>query len=129
AQPRRSPPVRHHVPPPAPREAHDEERARRRAGPRARTEEAAAEGDRRRGRGQSRVAGGPSDPELAAGPGRPRPLREAPRAGVAPSAATGAVHRRGHRQHAPRMTDDKHLWEQHAAWWQEGFTGGADPEY
>ena len=27
------------------------------------------------------------------------------------------------------MTDDKHLWEQHAAWWQEGFTGGADPEY
>jgi len=21
------------------------------------------------------------------------------------------------------------LWEEHAAWWQEGFTGGADPEY
>jgi hypothetical protein len=20
-------------------------------------------------------------------------------------------------------------WEQHAAWWQEGFTDGADPEY
>jgi SAM-dependent methyltransferase len=22
-----------------------------------------------------------------------------------------------------------YLWEQHAAWWQEGFTDGADPEY
>ncbi len=26
------------------------------------------------------------------------------------------------------MTDDD-LWEQHADWWQEGFTDGADPEY
>jgi SAM-dependent methyltransferase len=25
------------------------------------------------------------------------------------------------------VTDD--LWERHAGWWQEGFTGGADPEY
>ena len=27
------------------------------------------------------------------------------------------------------MTDGADLWEQHAAWWQEGFTEGADPEY
>ena len=26
-----------------------------------------------------------------------------------------------------RAVDDR--WEQHAAWWQEGFTDGADPEY
>jgi SAM-dependent methyltransferase len=25
--------------------------------------------------------------------------------------------------------DSGRLWEQHAAWWIEGFTGGADPEY
>ena len=24
---------------------------------------------------------------------------------------------------------DAELWERHAAWWQEGFTNGADPEY
>ncbi len=31
-----------------------------------------------------------------------------------------------------RPTDDAnptHLWEEHAGWWQEGFTEGADPEY
>jgi SAM-dependent methyltransferase len=27
------------------------------------------------------------------------------------------------------MTDGTDLWEQQAAWWQEGFTAGADPEY
>lgn len=27
------------------------------------------------------------------------------------------------------MSDDQELWEAHAGWWQEGFTGGADPEY
>jgi SAM-dependent methyltransferase len=27
------------------------------------------------------------------------------------------------------MTDGTQLWEQQAAWWQEGFTAGADPEY
>jgi SAM-dependent methyltransferase len=27
------------------------------------------------------------------------------------------------------MTDGADLWEQHASWWQEGFTEGADPEY
>ena len=29
------------------------------------------------------------------------------------------------------MTDprDADLWERHAAWWQEGFTNGADAEY
>lgn len=27
----------------------------------------------------------------------------------------------------PGLDDD--LWERHAAWWQEGFTDGADPEY
>ncbi|CAN5291415.1 hypothetical protein BH18ACT4_BH18ACT4_07080 [soil metagenome] len=26
-------------------------------------------------------------------------------------------------------TADGDLWEQHAAWWQEGFSAGADPEY
>ena len=25
------------------------------------------------------------------------------------------------------VSDD--LWEEHAAWWIDGFTGGADPEY
>ena len=24
---------------------------------------------------------------------------------------------------------DEDLWEAHAAWWQDGFTEGADPEY
>ena len=24
---------------------------------------------------------------------------------------------------------DAELWERHAAWWQDGFTNGADPEY
>ncbi len=28
-----------------------------------------------------------------------------------------------------RPTDPTGLWEDHAAWWQEGFTDGADPEY
>jgi SAM-dependent methyltransferase len=27
------------------------------------------------------------------------------------------------------MSDGTELWEQQAAWWQEGFTDGADPEY
>ena len=27
------------------------------------------------------------------------------------------------------MTDAEGLWEDHADWWQEGFTAGADPEY
>ncbi|MCB0978278.1 MAG: class I SAM-dependent methyltransferase [Acidimicrobiales bacterium] len=27
------------------------------------------------------------------------------------------------------MADDLDLWETHASWWQDGFTGGADPEY
>lgn len=27
------------------------------------------------------------------------------------------------------MTDPDGLWETHAGWWQDGFTGGADPEY
>ena len=27
------------------------------------------------------------------------------------------------------MTGTGELWEQHADWWQEGFTAGADPEY
>jgi SAM-dependent methyltransferase len=25
--------------------------------------------------------------------------------------------------------DDEELWEEHAGWWQQGFTAGADPEY
>ncbi len=25
--------------------------------------------------------------------------------------------------------DDEALWEEHAGWWQQGFTAGADPEY
>ena len=29
---------------------------------------------------------------------------------------------------APPTLDDD-LWERHAAWWQAGFTDGADPEY
>ena len=28
-----------------------------------------------------------------------------------------------------RMSDDPDLWERVAGWWQENFTGGADPEY
>jgi SAM-dependent methyltransferase len=28
-----------------------------------------------------------------------------------------------------RSTRVADLWEEHAGWWQEGFTGGADPEY
>lgn len=27
------------------------------------------------------------------------------------------------------MTESDDLWEAHAGWWQDGFTGGADPEY
>jgi SAM-dependent methyltransferase len=27
------------------------------------------------------------------------------------------------------VTGREDLWERHAGWWQEGFTGGADPEY
>ncbi|MBX3286910.1 MAG: class I SAM-dependent methyltransferase, partial [Actinobacteria bacterium] len=27
------------------------------------------------------------------------------------------------------MADDIDLWEAHSAWWQDGFTEGADPEY
>ncbi len=27
------------------------------------------------------------------------------------------------------MADDIDLWEQHAGWWQDGFTEGVDPEY
>ena len=27
------------------------------------------------------------------------------------------------------MADDLDLWEEHAGWWQDGFTDGADPEY
>ena len=27
------------------------------------------------------------------------------------------------------MENDDDLWETHAAWWQDGFTAGADPEY
>lgn len=27
------------------------------------------------------------------------------------------------------VADDIDLWEQHATWWQDGFTDGADPEY
>ena len=27
------------------------------------------------------------------------------------------------------MTDGDQLWEDHAGWWQDGFTDGADPEY
>jgi SAM-dependent methyltransferase len=29
----------------------------------------------------------------------------------------------------PPATDREDPWEQHAGWWQEGFTEGADPEY
>src|SRR3954453_2354769 len=28
-----------------------------------------------------------------------------------------------------RVVSDEGLWETHAAWWIEGFTDGADPEY
>ena len=32
--------------------------------------------------------------------------------------------------HAAKVTDaPRDLWERHAAWWQDGFTDGADPEY
>jgi SAM-dependent methyltransferase len=27
------------------------------------------------------------------------------------------------------VTDEPDLWERHADWWQDGFTGGVDPEY
>jgi len=27
------------------------------------------------------------------------------------------------------LSDHEDLWEQHAGWWQDGFTDGADPEY
>ncbi|MBJ7382087.1 MAG: methyltransferase domain-containing protein, partial [Acidimicrobiia bacterium] len=27
------------------------------------------------------------------------------------------------------MSDRYSAWSEHAAWWQEGFTDGADPEY
>jgi SAM-dependent methyltransferase len=29
----------------------------------------------------------------------------------------------------PGGVDDEGLWEEHAGWWQDGFTAGADPEY
>jgi SAM-dependent methyltransferase len=34
-----------------------------------------------------------------------------------------------HRSDAARQSQEREYWEQHAQWWQDEFTDGADPEY
>src|SRR5205085_2749427 len=94
------------------------------------------------GAGRRVLQAGPGSARLAGDPRRPLDLRR----GVAQGEAAGAGPRSGaglgadpHRQGRPGMgaespsgvdlpgVDD--AWEQHAGWWQEGFTDGADPEY
>ena len=103
AGPRRGPPLRHHLPPPAPGDAHDQERPRRRARPRpGPPEPAAARGGQRPG------------PAAAPGGGARRPCRGSPTrwpcrctpSSTGPGAGTvGSVRRRAAARRGP-------AWEQ-----------------
>ncbi len=75
AHPRRGPPVRHHVPPGAPGEAHDQERSRRHPGPRTGAPGPIGEGIRRCERGAGRLARGAPGSFLAPRQRRSRRLR------------------------------------------------------
>ena len=75
----RGPPLRHHLPPPAARQAHDEVGARRHQGPRPDPAQAPDEGARGRGGGEGRVARRPPGPVLAARRRGLRGVREDPR--------------------------------------------------
>ena len=46
-----------------------------------------------------------------------------------PDMVADAVYAKIHGAAARRATMRLNYWETHAGWWQEGFTGGADPEY
>ena len=108
--PRRGPPLRHLVPPRAPGQADDHERPRRDRRPRPDPQEAAGQGAGRHAGGEVGDARAAAGADVAARRRRPGRVRQGAQSG------------------ARRMTDPD-LWEQHAGWWQDAFTDGADAEY
>ena len=112
ADPRRGPPLRHHVPPRAARQADDHVGARRRRRASARPAQAAAQGARRREGGR-----------------RTRRSRSCRRCRGCPTRWPTPSTRRctaiPARDDRPTATCGR----ANAGWWQDGFTDGADPEY